>query len=62
MAFLIRDGNLSLARAARLAEMPLSAFIAHLSRLGIPAIPAADLNAEETAADLDTLDAWLALS
>jgi predicted HTH domain antitoxin len=56
---LFRDGNLSLARAARLAEMPLSEFITHLSRLGIPAV---DLNAQETAADLDTLDAWLASS
>ncbi|ESQ15646.1 MAG: type II toxin-antitoxin system Phd/YefM family antitoxin [Thiohalocapsa sp. PB-PSB1] len=56
---LFRDGNLSLARAAGLAEMPLSEFIAHLSRLGIPVV---DLNAEEAAADLDTLDAWLASS
>lgn len=56
---LFRDGKLSLARAARLAEMPLSEFIAHLSRAGIPVV---DLNAEETSADLDTLDAWLALS
>lgn len=35
---LFRDGNLSLVRAARLAEMPLGDFLAHLSRLGIAVV------------------------
>ena len=56
---LFRDGNLSLARAARVAQMPLPGFIAHLSRLGIPVI---QMSAEETGRDLETLDQWLALS
>lgn len=56
---LFRDGHLSLARSARVARMPLPAFIAHLSRLGIAVVR---LSAEETARDLDTLDQWLALS
>ena len=56
---LFRDGNLSLARAARVAQMPLPGFIAHLSRLGIPAV---QMSAEETGRDLETLDQWLASS
>ncbi len=56
---LFRDGHLALARAARVAQMPLAAFVAHVSRLGIPVVR---LTAEETARDLDTLDAWLASS
>ena len=35
---LFRDGELSLARSARLAEMPIAAFIKHLSQLKIPVI------------------------
>lgn len=54
---LFRDGNLSLARSARLAAIPLAAFITHLSRLKIPVIC---LDAEETSLDLDTLEEWLA--
>ncbi|MFM7652773.1 MAG: UPF0175 family protein [Vulcanococcus sp.] len=53
---LFRDGELSLARAARLAELEVSAFISHLGRLGIPAIR---LSAAETRCDLDTLEQWL---
>ena len=53
---LFRDGELSLARAARLAELEVSAFISHLGRLGIPAIR---LSAAETRGDLDTLEQWL---
>lgn len=53
---LFRDGELSLARAARVAEMDVADFIAHLGRLGIPAIR---LTAAETHADLDTLELWL---
>jgi predicted HTH domain antitoxin len=56
---LFRDGHLALARAARVAQMPLATFVAHVSRLGIPVIR---LNADETARDLDTLDEWLASS
>jgi predicted HTH domain antitoxin len=51
-----KDGNLSIARSAKLADMPLAEFIAHVSRLGIPVI---DLTAEETQQDMDTLDEWL---
>ena len=50
------DGQLSLVQAARLAQQDLASFISHLSRLGIPAIR---LSAEETEADLDTLEQWL---
>jgi predicted HTH domain antitoxin len=53
---LFRDGELSLARAARVAEMDVASFIAHLGRLGIPAIR---LTAAESNADLDTLEQWL---
>jgi predicted HTH domain antitoxin len=53
---LFRDGELSLARAARVADMDTAAFIAHLSRLGIAAIR---LTEAETRADLDTLEQWL---
>lgn len=56
---LFRDGNLSLGRAARLADMSLPAFMRHLSRLNIPAIGGA---ADETRRDMDTLDAWIASS
>lgn len=54
-----RDGHLSLTRAARLAELPVSAFIRHLSRLGIPVV---DLTSAETTQDMETLDEWLAAS
>ena len=53
---LFRDGELSLVRAARVAQQDVASFISHLSRLGIPAIR---LSAEETEADLDTLEQWL---
>lgn len=56
---LFRDGNLSLARAAKVAQIPLAPFIAHLSRLGIPVV---QLTAAESERDLDTLDQWLASS
>jgi predicted HTH domain antitoxin len=54
---LFRDGGLSLARAARVAQMPLSSFITHVSRLGIPV---ADQSADDVLADMETLDQWLA--
>ena len=53
---LFKDGELSLARSARLAEMPLANFIAHVSRLGIPVI---DQTADEVREDMDTLEQWL---
>ncbi|MCU0530292.1 MAG: type II toxin-antitoxin system Phd/YefM family antitoxin [Cyanobium sp. Prado107] len=53
---LFRDGELSLVRAAHVAEMTLASFISHLGRLGIPAIR---LTAAETNTDLDTLEEWL---
>ncbi|MFM7548262.1 MAG: UPF0175 family protein [Cyanobacteriota bacterium] len=53
---LFRDGELSLVRAARVAEMDVARFISHLGSLGIPAIR---LSAAETHADLDTLEQWL---
>ena len=56
---LFRDGNLSLAPAARLAEMTLGEFAAHFSRLGIPVVT---LDAEEANRDMETLKAWLASS
>ena len=52
---LFRDGELSLVRAARMAQQDVASFITHLSRLGIPVIR---LIAEETEADLDTLEQW----
>lgn len=56
---LFRDGELSLARAAKVAETTLADFIAHVSRLGIPVI---NQSAAETDQDMDTLDEWLASS
>jgi len=53
---LFRDGELSLVRSARVAEMDVSSFIRHLGCLGIPAIR---LTAAETNADLDTPEQWL---
>ena len=54
---LFKEGELSLARSAHLANMPLADFISHISRLGIPVI---NLSVEETEKDMDTLDQWLA--
>ena len=53
---LFRDGHLSLARSARLAEVPLVEFITHLSRLGSPWCAWM----AKSEADMDTLDQWLA--
>lgn len=53
---LFKDGELSLTRSAKLADMPLANFIAHVSRLGIPVI---NQTAEEVQEDMDTLDQWL---
>lgn len=56
---LFRDGNLSLARAANLAELSISQFASHISRLGIPVVR---LNADEAGRDMETLTEWLASS
>lgn len=56
---LFKDGHLSLARAARLAELPLGLFVSHLSRLGIAVVNGDALDAQQ---DMETLEAWLALS
>jgi len=56
---LFRDGHLSLARAARLAEMTIARFTAHVSRLDIPVVR---LNEQETRRDMDTLEGWLSAS
>ncbi len=53
---LFKDGELSRARSAKLADMTLVDFIAHVSRLGIPVI---NQTAEEVQQDMDTLDQWL---
>jgi predicted HTH domain antitoxin len=53
---LFRDGALSLARVARVAEMDVAGFINHLGSLGIAAIRLTDA---ETRSDLDTLEQWL---
>ena len=53
---LFHDGELSLVRAAHVAQMDATGFIGHLSRLDIPAIR---LTAAETNADLDTLEQFL---
>ena len=53
---LFKDGDLSLARSAKLADMPLADFIAHVSRLGIPVI---NQTAEDVQQDMDTLEQWL---
>jgi len=56
---LFRDGHLSLARAARLAEMTVPQFVTHVSRLGIPVV---SLDAAETLQDLERLEEWLTSS
>ncbi len=56
---LFRDGGLSLARSARLAQMPLATFITHVSRLGIAVV---DHDAADVNRDMQTLDEWLASS
>lgn len=53
---LFRDGGLSLARAAKVAGIPLVDFMRHLSRLGIAVVQG---GADEAEKDIETLDAWL---
>ena len=56
---LFKDGGLTLVRSAKLAQMPLASFIAHVSRLGIAII---DLTVDEVKQDIETLDQGLASS
>jgi predicted HTH domain antitoxin len=56
---LFKDGSLSLARAAKVADTPLPDFMQHLSRSGIPVIQG---SAKEVRKDVETLEAWLASS
>ncbi len=53
---LFKDGELSLARSAKLADKALADFISHISRLGIPVI---NQTAEGAQEDLETLEQWL---
>ena len=53
---LFKEGDLSLARAAKLADVPLANFISHISRLGVPVINQTE---EDVKQDFDTLDQWL---
>lgn len=53
---LFRDGSLSLARAAKVAQMTLVDFMQNLSRLGIPVVRGTSEDAEK---DLETLKTWL---
>lgn len=56
-AEMFRDGQLSLARAARMADMSLSEFATQVSRFGIPVI---NLTPADVDRDLETLNQWLA--
>lgn len=56
---LFREGDLSLGRAARLAEMPLVDFMKCLSSRGIPVLRG---TAREVKKDLEALDKWRASS
>lgn len=53
---LFRDGSLSLARAAKVAQMTLVDFMQHLSRLGISVVQGTAGDAEK---ELETLETWL---
>lgn len=53
---LFRDGSLSLARAAKVAGMPLVEFMQHLSRLGIAIVQGTE---EDAGKDMETLEVWL---
>lgn len=52
---MFRDGRLSLANAARLAGLPLSLFIRHISRQKIAVVDLTEMQVER---DMATLDAW----
>ena len=56
---LFQSGSVSLGRAARVAGVPVSDMISHLSRLGIAAVHG---DPEDVRTDLETLEEWLASS
>lgn len=53
---LFKDGDLSLVRSAKLADMPLADFIAQVSCLGISVI---NQTVYEVQQDMDILEQWL---
>jgi predicted HTH domain antitoxin len=53
---LFKEGDLSLARAAKLADLSLAEFISHASRLGYSVF---EQSSNEVKKDLDTLEDWL---
>ena len=53
---LFKEGNLSLGRAAKLAEMAVGDFMQHLSRLGVSIVSGTK---EEVTQDMNTLKAWI---
>jgi hypothetical protein len=55
----IESAGLLDASGARLAQMSLSQFVSHVSRLGIAVV---SLDDSAASADMDTLDEWLAAS
>ncbi len=55
-ALRMANNDLSLVRAAKLADLPLASFIAHISRLGLSVISQIE---EDVSRDVDTLDQWL---
>ena len=55
-ALRMANNDLSLVRAAKLADLPLASFIAHISRLGLSVISQTE---EDVSRDVDTLDQWL---
>ncbi len=57
---LFRDGSLPVGRAARIADMALVDFIAHLSRLGLSVFTGSEIEQRtQLQADVATLDNWL---
>ncbi len=55
-ALRMANNDLSLVRAAKLADLPLASFTAHISRLGLSVISQIE---EDVSRDVDTLDQWL---
>jgi predicted HTH domain antitoxin len=53
---LFRNSELTLGRAARIAEVPLVDFIAHLSQQGVPVVTG---SSDSVTADVATINAWL---
>ena len=53
---LYNSGSVSLGRAARIAEVSVSDFVTHVSRLGLTV---GEMEASEVRESLETLDEWL---